>query len=113
LGVSSNLPTVPALLLLQSRQFTQVPRGKQPFLPQTLTPEIIAMLEQMMDTGVVTGGGLGFGLPGAGVGGPSLSPFTLPSSPDQKLWQQTIPPVLVPAPQITPAPVQRPAQPVG
>jgi hypothetical protein len=112
LGVSSNLPTVPALLLLQSRQFTQVPRGKQPFLPQTLTPEIIAMLEQMMDTGV-TGGGLGFGLPSAGVGGPSLSPFTLPSSPDQKLWQQTIPPVLVPAPQITPAPVHRPVQPGG
>ena len=41
LGVSSNLPTVPALLLLHSRQFTQIPMGKQPFLPQALTPEML------------------------------------------------------------------------
>ena len=110
LGVSSNLPTVPALLLLQSRQFTQIPMGKQPFLPQALTPDIIAMLERMMDTGV-TAEGLGFGPTTSGMGGQSFSPFSLPSSPDQRLLQQTIPPVIVPAPQITPAPVHRPAQP--
>ena len=46
LGVSSNLPTVPALLRLQSRQFTQILQGMQPFLPQALTPEILRMLEQ-------------------------------------------------------------------
>lgn len=110
LGVSSNLPTVPALLLLHSRQFTQVPRGKPPFLPQALTPEIIAMLERMMDTGL-TSGGLAFGLPGA-VGQP-LSPFSLPLNPDQKLWQQTIPPVVVPTPQTTPAPIHQPGRPGG
>jgi hypothetical protein len=110
--VRSNLPGVPALLLLHSRQFTQIPRGKQPLLPQALTPEIIAILEHMMDTGV-TGGGLEFGMPGSGAGGQSFSPFTLPSSPDQKLWQQTIPPVVAPTLQITPAPVHRPAQPGG
>ncbi len=38
LGVSSNLSTLPALLLLHSMQFTQIPLGKQPFLAQTLTP---------------------------------------------------------------------------
>ncbi len=51
LGVSSNLPTVPALLRLQSRQFTQILQGRQPSLPQALTPEILRMLEQLMDTG--------------------------------------------------------------
>jgi hypothetical protein len=107
LGVSSNLSTVPALLLLRSMQFTQIPMGKQPFLAQTLTPEILAMLGRMMDTGV-TGAGLGFGLPAAGLGGQTVSPFALPSSPDQKLLQQTIPPVVVPTPQTTPTPVQQP-----
>ena len=65
-----------------------------------------------MDTGL-TGGGLEFGLPGAGIGGQSLSPFTLPSSPDQKLLQQTIPPVVVPTPQTTPAPMHQPVRPGG
>jgi hypothetical protein len=108
LGVRSNLSTIPALLLLRSMQFTQIPMGKQPFLAQALTPEILALLERMMDTGV-TGVGLGFGLPTPGTGSQSLSPFTLPSSPEQKLLQQTIPPVLVPTPQITPAPVHQPS----
>ena len=48
-----------------------------------------------MDTGL-TDGGLGFGLPASGTGGQFQSPFTLPGSPDQKLLQQTIPPVLQP-----------------
>ena len=52
LGVSSNLSTLPALLLLHSMQFTQIPMGKQPFLAQTLTPEMLAMLERLMDTGL-------------------------------------------------------------
>ena len=108
LGVSSNLRTVPALILLRSMQFTQIPMGKQPLLPQALTPEILAMLERMMDTGV-SGGGLGFGLLTPGTGGQSVSPFNLPSSPDQKLLQQTIPPVVMPTPQTTPAPVRQPS----
>ena len=104
LGVSSNLPTIPALLSLQSMQFTQILQGRQPFLPQALTPEILRMLEQLMDTGL-TGGALGFGLPASGTGGRYQTPLTLPGSPDQKLLLQTIPPVLVPQQQ-TPHPVQ-------
>lgn len=104
LGVSSNLPTIPALLRLQSMQFTQILQGRQPSLPQVLTPEILRMLEQLMDTGL-TGGGLGFGLPASGTGTQYQIPLTLPGSPDQKLLMQTIPPVLVPQHQ-TPAPVQ-------
>ena len=103
LGVSSNLPTVPGLVRLQSMQFTQVLQGLPPSLPQALTPEILRMLEKLMDTGL-TGGGLGFGVPAAGAGTQYQSPLTLPGSPDQKLLLQTIPPVLVPQHQ-TPAPV--------
>ena len=106
LAVKSNLPTIPAMLLLHSMQFTQIPVGKQPFLAQTLTPEMLAMLGRMMDTGV-TAGGFGYGLPAPVGDGKSVSPFTLPSSPDQKLLQQTIPPVVVPTPQTTPAPVKQ------
>jgi ferric-dicitrate binding protein FerR (iron transport regulator) len=104
LGVSSNLPTVPGLVRLQSGQFTQVLQGLPPSLPQALTPEILRMLERLMDTGL-TGGGLGFGSPASGTGTQYQTPLTLPGSPDQKLLQQTIPPVLGPQHQ-TPAPVQ-------
>jgi len=103
LGVSSNLPTVPALVLLHSMQFTQIPQGRQPFQPQALTPEILRMLGQMMDTGLA-GGGLGFALPTPATGGQFQTPLTLPGSPDQKLLQQTVPPVLVPQPQTPPPP---------
>ena len=89
-------------ILLHSKQFIQVPK---PFLPQALTPEILRMLEQLMDTGL-TGGGLGFGLPTIGSGTQFQSPFTLPVSPDQRIRQETIPPTLVPTPQ-SPAPVHQ------
>jgi len=117
LGVNSNLPTVPGLVRLQSGQFTQVLQGKQPSLPQALTPEILRMLEKLMDTGL-TGGGLGFGAPASGTGTRYQTPLTLPGSPDQKLLQQTIPPVLVPqqqapaAVQPSPSPVQPAPAPV-
>jgi hypothetical protein len=95
LGVKSNLSTLPALLLLHSMQFTQIPLGKQPFLAQTLTPEMLATLERLMDTGL-SGSGFGYGSLAPGTGGQSQYPFTLPGTPDQKLLQQTIPPVLQP-----------------
>jgi len=110
LGVSSNLPTVPALLLLQSGHFTQVLQGRQPSLAQPLTPEILRMLEQLMDTGL-TGGGLGFSPPARGTGAQYQTPLTLPGSPEQRLLQQTIPPVLVPQHQTAP-PVQTVPPPV-
>jgi hypothetical protein len=104
LGVSSNLSSLPAIVLLHSMQFTQISRGQPPFLGQTLTQDMVGMLGRLMDTGL-TGAGLGFGLPNPGTGGQSQYPFTLPGSPDQKLLQQTIPPVLQPQQQM-PAPVQ-------
>jgi hypothetical protein len=106
LGIKSNLPAVPALLLLRSMQFTQVPMGKQPFLPQPLTPDILRVLEQLMDTGLVAGGLLGPGGPALPAGGQSGLPLGLPASPDQRLRLETIPPTLVPQPQM-PAPSQR------
>ena len=104
LGVSSNLAAVTGSIRLQSGHFTQVLQGLPPSLPQPLTPEILRMLERLMDTGL-TSGGLGFGSPASGTGAQYQTPLTLPGSPDQKLLQQTIPPVLVPQHQ-TPAPVQ-------
>jgi FecR protein len=94
-------------MLLHSMQFIQAPT---PFLPQALTPEILRMLERLMDTGL-TDGGSGFGQPASGTGAKYQTPLTLPGSPDQKLLQQTIPPVLAPqqhkiAPPVQSAPVQ-------
>ncbi|MBU4233270.1 MAG: FecR family protein [Desulfobacterales bacterium] len=110
LGVSSNLPTVPALLLLQSSQFTQIIQGRQPSLAQALTPEILRMLDRLMDTGL-TDGGLGFGQPARGTGAQYQTPLTMPGSPDQKILQQTIPPVLVPQHQAPPPVQSAPVQP--
>jgi hypothetical protein len=111
LGVKSNLATVPAYLLMQSMQFTQIPMGLQPYLPQTLTPEVLRMLQNLMDTGLASGG-LGFGVP-SGTGGQGEFPLGFPVSPDQRLRQETIPPLLQPQHQM-PAPVQpAPSQPSG
>jgi hypothetical protein len=104
LSVSSNLPAVKGSIRLQSGHFTQVLQGMPPSVPQVLTPEILRMLEKLMNTGL-TAGGLGFGSPASGTGAQYKTPLSLPGSPDQKLLQQTIPPVLAPQHQ-TPAPVQ-------
>jgi hypothetical protein len=105
LGVRSNLPTVPAMLRLMSGHFTQVLQGLPPSLPQVLTPEILRMLEKLMDTGL-TEAGLGFGQPAGGTGAQYQTPLTLPVSPDQKILQQTIPPVLGPQRPPPPPPIQ-------
>ncbi len=101
LGVSSNNPAIPALLLLRSMQFTQIPMGKQPYLPRTMTPEMLRSLENLMDTGIIAGA-LYIGP------GPLVTqelPFKLPTSPDQVIQMQTIPPTLIPQPQMPgPAP---------
>jgi hypothetical protein len=109
LGVQSNLPSIPALVLLRSRQFTRVLMGQPPYTPQDLPPETLKMLEHLMDTGLI-GDGLGFGVPSL-PGTEGQFPLALPSNPDRKILQQTIPPVLVPHHQV-PAPVQpAPVQP--
>jgi hypothetical protein len=110
LSVRSNNPGIPALLLLQSMQYTLVPLGKQPYLPQALTPETIKMLEHLMDTGL-PGGGLGFGVPAPG-GSLFQVPSDYPVSPDQRLKMETIPPVLLPSHQTAPSP-QTPVTPQG
>jgi hypothetical protein len=107
LGLSSSLSSVSGLVRLQSGQFSQILQGLPPSMPQALTPEILRMLERLMDTGL-SEGGLGFGQPAGGTGAQYQTPLTLPGSPDQKILQQTIPPVLGPQHQ-TPAPVQPPA----
>jgi hypothetical protein len=109
-------PTVSGFqgILLRSMQFIQAPK---PFLPQVLTQDMLRIFERLMNTGL-TEGGFGFGLPTSGKGGQFQSPFTLPVSPDQKLLQQTIPPVLQPqqqqlAPPVHTAPSPAPGGPTG
>jgi hypothetical protein len=110
--VSSNNPKIPYQVMLRSMQYTQIPLDRQPFLPQVLTPEILRMLEKLMDTGL-TGSGAGLALPTIGTGSQLQFPLPPPGSPEQKILQQTIPPVLVPHQQI-PAPVQPgPSHPSG
>lgn len=109
LSVSSNLPAVAGSIRMPSRHFTQVLQGRPPTLPQPLTPEMLRMLERLMDTGL-TDGGLGVALPGR-TGGQYQTPLSLPGTPDQKLLQQTIPPVLTPQHQAAP-PVYTPPPPV-
>ena len=95
LDLKSNIPTIPAVLPLQARQFTQVVRGMQPQLPQPITPAMLEMLRKMMDTGIQDNSLLGVwphGLGGAG----GMGEFKLPVSPDQ-MTQPIIPPT-VPAP---------------
>jgi hypothetical protein len=96
-------------ILLHSMQFIQAP---SPFQPQVLTPEILKMLEKLMDTGL-SEGGLGMGSAAPGTGSHYKTPLTLPGTMDQKLLQQTIPPVLTPQHQapVQPAPTPAPAQP--
>ena len=104
LEVSSNNPQIPYQVMLGNMQFTQIPLDKQPFLPQALTPGMLQMLEQMMTTGI-TPGMFWTGPPAGGTGAAGNQfPLGLPVSPDQKIIQQTIPPLLVPKQLIPPPP---------
>lgn len=108
LGISSNLPTIPFLVMLGAIEFTQIPLGKQPFLPQPMTMDMVRILEQLMNTGLVGGGLLGPGQTPAPPESRFQFPQGLPASPDRVILQQTIPPTVVP-PQLTPAPASPPA----
>jgi len=107
LDVSSNDPRIPYVVSVPSGAFTQIPLGRQPFLPQPMTPAMLLMLERMMTTGV-TPAALHTGPPPTP--GEEL-PFRLPVAPDQMLRQQTIPPVLVPQQQLPPPPPPPPVAP--
>ncbi len=109
LDVSSNDPNIPYQVQVHSWEFTQILAGQQPYLPQAMTPAMLQMLERMMNTGV-TPGALYVGPPP--VTGEEL-PFKLPVSPDQRIRQETIPPVLVPKPQLAPPPPSPPPCPVA
>lgn len=94
MDVRSILPGIPAVLPLQSMQFTQVPLGQQPRLPRPLTPDMLPMLRKLMDTGIQPGALMGVGAPPPG--GAEV-PLQLPVSPDQQMQQLMIPPTLPPA----------------
>jgi hypothetical protein len=100
LDVRSSDPNIPYQVPVHSMEFTQIRLGQQPYLPKPMTPAMLLMLERMMTTGVT---------PGALYVGPPPTPgeelpFKLPVSPDQRIKQETIPPVLVPKPQLPPPP---------
>jgi hypothetical protein len=105
-GALNVSPTAVSLapVLLQSMQYIQVPK---PFVPQVLTPEMIKKLEQMMDTGVTSGDM--YSGPGPARGGEF--PLQLPVNPEQMLRMQTIPPKVVPTPQVAPPPPPPPPTP--
>jgi hypothetical protein len=98
-GTLSVGPTVEGLapILLQSMHYIQVPK---PFVPKVLSPDMIKILETMMDTGVLPGN-LYMG-PGPARGGEF--PLQLPVNPEHLLRMQTIPPKIVPTPQVAPPP---------
>jgi hypothetical protein len=52
LGVNSSIPQIPALLILEPMQFTEVIRDQQPRLGRPITPADLTMLKKLMDTGV-------------------------------------------------------------
>ena len=108
LGVRSNRPTIPALLILQSGYFTQVRMGQQPRLPQPITPEMLKNLQMMMRTGVTPGGAEE--LSSTSSKGDNI-PMQLPVSPEQmeRLRQVTIPPKVLPTHQVPPPPKPTPA----
>jgi len=111
LEVQSNNPNIPFQVMLQDMQFTQIPLGGQPFLPQALTAAMLNTLQQMMSTGIKPNL-LWTGHPAAQVGGGvNKLPFQLPVTPDQKIMQQTVPPVLVPTPQAPPPAPPAPSHP--
>jgi hypothetical protein len=100
LEVSSSNPNIPGKVPVSSWQCMEIQAGKAPFMPQPMTPAMLQMLERMMNTGV-TPAALEVGPPPTT--GEEL-PFKLPVSPDQRLKLETIPPVLVPKPQLPPPP---------
>jgi hypothetical protein len=113
LQVNSNNPAIPFQVLVRDMEFTEIPMGKQPLPPQALTPAMLNNLDKMMTTGIMPGlSGTGTPTGGAGGGGVQL-PVRLPASPDQKILQQTIPPVLTPKPQVAPPPPPAPAPPAS
>jgi hypothetical protein len=101
LDVSSNDPNIPLKVPVHSWEWLQIPSGQQPYLPQPMTPAMLQIIEQMMNTGVT---------PGAFYIGPPPTPgeefrFKMPVTSDrERLKQETIPPVLVPKPQLPPPP---------
>jgi hypothetical protein len=100
LEVSSSDPNIPGIVPVSSWQCLEVQAGRVPFMPQPMTPAMLQMLEQMMNTGV-TPATLEVGPPP----GPGEElPFKLPVTPDQRLKLETIPPLLVPKPQLPPPP---------
>ena len=101
LAASSNNPQIPDSVLLNTMQFTMIPLGQPPRLPQDLTPAMLQVLKNLMVTGLKESAYLGAGA-APGIGGGSQIPEILgyPGAPD--LYRQpVIPPTLVP-PAATP-----------
>lgn len=96
LTASSNNPQIPPSVLLNAMQFTMIPLGQPPRLPQDLTPAMLQVLKNLMDTGLKESAYLGTGA-AAGIGGGPQIPGILeyPGSPEL-FMQPVIPPTLVP-----------------
>jgi hypothetical protein len=117
LEVRSSDPKIPAVLLMKAMEFTQIPLGQQPMLPQPLTPAMLQTLQGMMGTGVTGNKLLGGGLGAAAASRGANLPEQLPVSPVQTMLQSQ--PIITPqAPpptmkqELAPPPVQ-PHQPGG
>jgi hypothetical protein len=114
LEASSNNPQIPASVLLNNMQYTMIPVGQAPRLPQKLTPALLQVLKNLMVTGLQENAYLGAGAaPGIGAGPKIPEIIGYPGAPE--LYRQpVIPPTLVPpapTPQRGPSPAPGPGAP--
>jgi hypothetical protein len=98
LEAHSNNPQIDQLVLLHTRQFTMIPLGQPPRQPKDLTPAMLRVLQNLMNTGLTEKALVGAGTApsfGGGLQIPEILQFPKSTEP---YMQPTIPPTLAPVP---------------
>ncbi|MFI5355025.1 MAG: FecR domain-containing protein [Desulfobaccales bacterium] len=100
LELSSSNPQIQGGQLLQSMEFSTIPLGQPPTIPRPISPAMLEMLKNLMNTGLKETAFLGVG---AAPRGPELLqiPEVLGFTRQERLNQPVIPPQVVP-PVMTP-----------
>ena len=95
LELRSNNPKVTDTVFLKNMEFSTIPLGQPPTLPRPISPAMLQMLKNLMNTGLKETAflGVGAGPPGPGV---AQIPKVLGFVGQEKLPQPTIPPRLPP-----------------
>ena len=106
LEVSSNNPQIQGGQLLQRLEFSTIPLGQPPTLPRLISPAMLEMLKNLMNTGLEETAFLGVGAAPSAPGVLQL-PEVLGFTRQDRLNQPVIPPQVVPpvmAPPAAPTP---------